>query len=262
MFLSILEKACYNNFIVEDDGKECMPEMKEAMISLIVYFVVCASTALVGHIFIKVPNEVFRKILHGILLGSLIVWTYKFPTWYSAAASAIAFAWIVYPILWIAEHIKGYSEFVTERKSGELKSSLLIVFFMYAVVVAICWGWLNDKTLALASIYAWGFGDAAAALVGKWFGKHKIGGKISHVARKSVEGTAAMFLLSFVCVCSVLISRGGLSAIGLIVTSLVVAAVSAFVELITPNGLDTITCPLAAMTVLLPMVYLFGGFKV
>ena len=236
-----------------------MQEIKEAVISLIIYFAVCASTALVGHIFIKVPNEVFRKILHGILLGSLIIWTDRFPTWQSAAIAAIVFALAVYPFLFLAEHIKGYSEFVTERKQGELKSSLLIVFFMYAVVVTICWGWLDDKLLALASIYAWGFGDAAAALVGKQFGKHKIGGKIDYIAKKSYEGTTAMFTLSFFCVLSVLVSRGGLSVGGLVITSLLVALVSAVVELVTPNGLDTITCPLAAMTVLLPMVHLFGG---
>ena len=37
------------------------------------------------------------------------------------------------------------------------------------------------------------------------------------------------------------------------------AAVSALVELYTPNGMDTFTCPMAAMAVLLPLVALFGG---
>ena len=51
----------------------------------------------------------------------------------------------------------------------------------------------------------------------------------------------------------------GLSPAGCIFSAAGTAAVSAAVELYTPNGMDTITCPLAAMAVLLPLVALFGG---
>ena len=87
---------------------------------------------------------------------------------------AVGFAVLVYPILAFFERYKTFSKLTTERKKGELKSSLLLVFFMYATIVVICWGWVGDKYLVLSSVYAWGFGDAAAAIVGKRFGKHKI----------------------------------------------------------------------------------------
>jgi dolichol kinase len=74
----------------------------------------------------------------------------------------------------LLERIERFSEFITERKKGELKSSLLLVFGMFAFIITICWGLLGDPYLVLASVYAWGFGDAAAALIGKRFGKHKI----------------------------------------------------------------------------------------
>ena len=235
-----------------------MQEFLLGLVSILIYFVVCASSALVLRLTVKVPDEVFRKLLHCILLGSLAVWVTAIPVWWMTAVSAIAFALLVYPLLWLAEGIKGYSKALTERKSGELKSSLLIVFFMFAVVVSICWGWLGDKMLALASIYAWGFGDAVAALIGKRFGKHKIGGKIIN-GRKSVEGTAAMFVVSFFSVFVILLLRGGLPWYACGIVSFFTAAVSATVELFTLNGIDTITCPMAAMAVLLPMVYVFGG---
>ncbi len=111
--------------------------------------------------------------------------------------------------------------------------------------------------LALASIYAWGLGDAAAALIGKRFGKHHFKG--AAISRKSWEGTLAMFAVSFVTVFTLLQFRGGLSPAGCIFSAAGTAAVSAAVELYTPNGMDTITCPLAAMAVLLPLVALFGG---
>lgn len=235
-----------------------MSEFCTGMISIVIYFAVCASGAFLLRITTRVPDEPFRKLLHCILFGSLAVWVHVLPVWWMTAVSAIMFALVVYPILWGAERLKGYSKLVTERKSGELKSSLLLVFFMFALIVSICWGWLGDKLLALASIYAWGFGDAVAALVGKQFGKHKIGGNIIK-GRKSVEGTASMFLVSFVSVFVILMLRGGMAWYACAVTAIVTAAVSAVAELYTLNGIDTITCPLAAMAVLLPMVHIFGG---
>lgn len=64
----------------------------------------------------------------------------------------------------------------------------MLVYTMFAVVVTICWGFFGDKNLALVSLYAWGFGDAAAALIGKKFGKHKIKAPMLD-GKKSYEGT-------------------------------------------------------------------------
>ena len=85
----------------------------------------------------------------------------------------------------LLERIERFSEFITERKKGELKSSLLLVFGMFALIITVCSGLLGDPYLVLASVYAWGFGDAAAALIGKRFGKHKFS-KIS--PNKTIEG--------------------------------------------------------------------------
>ena len=222
------------------------------------YFAVAASVGIVIRLFTPIPNEPFRKLLHLILLGSLAVWVQVYDTWWMAALSAVLFAVAVYPLLALAEHLQGYSELLTERKTGELKRSLLIVFGMFAIVISVCWGWLNDRLLAVASVFAWGFGDAAAALVGKRFGRHKLRGR--HIeGTKSVEGSAAMFIVSFVSVAAVLLLRGGMGAVGCVVTAYVTASVCTVVELYSMGGNDTITCPLAAMAMLLPLVHLFGG---
>ena len=234
-----------------------MTELLHGAGNILVYFLVCATTALVAHALLPIPSEVFRKILHLILLGSLAVWILVFSRWWLSALSAVIFALAVYPLLSLAEHLKGYSALLTERKSGEIKHSLLVVFTMYALVAAVCWGWLDDKLLALASIYAWGLGDAAAALIGKRFGKHRF--KAAAIFRKSWEGTLAMFTVSFVTVFVLLQIRGGLSPAGIFLSAAVTAAAAAATELYTPNGMDTITCPLAAMAALLPLVALFGG---
>lgn len=235
-----------------------MHELIGGMQVILLYFLIAASSALLLRRFVRVPDELFRKLLHFILLGSLLIGTLVFESWYIAAGSALGFAAAVYPVLKLAEHWQGFSHFVTERKSGELKSSLLIVFFMYAVVAAVCWGWLGDKLLVLCSIYAWGIGDAFAALVGKAVGRHALQG--AHIeGRKSVEGTLAMFGASFLSVLLILIVRGGMNWYAYPIIALITAAVSAVVELFSMKGMDTITCPLAAMAVLLPLVHAFGG---
>lgn len=228
------------------------------IITVLLYFVICASTALIIKYFVNVPTEVFRKILHMILLGSLICWVFCFDKWWIAALSSLLFAIIVYPILSWAEHFKRYSSLLTERKGGEIKRSLLIVFTMFSAVISICWGIFDDKLLSLAGIFAWGFGDAAAALVGKKFGRHKLSGK--HIeGTKSVEGTIAMFVVSFISVITVLTFRGNLPIYAYFVISFITAAVSAITELFTKNGNDTITCPFASTATLLLLLHIFGG---
>ncbi|MCQ1530484.1 diacylglycerol/polyprenol kinase family protein [Lutispora saccharofermentans] len=224
---------------------------------LLGYFAVCASGALVLRRLVAVPAEVFRKILHIILLGSIFVWTYAFETWWVSAMAAMIFIAMVFPILVFAERIPGYSELLIERKSGEIKSSLVIVFSMFAVLICVCWGWIGEKYLVIASVFAWGLGDAAAALVGKRFGKHYIEGKLVE-GRKSLEGTLAMFVVSFVSVMGVLLVNGSVEWYGYVPIAAATAAVCAVVELYTKGGMDTLTCPFAAAAILIPLVRLWG----
>lgn len=145
-----------------------MTEFFTGFLTLCIYFAICASCAVLLKLFTPIPKEVYRKLLHFILLGSLPVFVYAYHTWWISALSTLLFAAVVYPVLQFAEHFKGYSALLSERSHGEVKHSLLYVFGMFAAVTAV-------------------------------------------------------------------------------------------VELYTMHGLDTVTCPLAAMAVLLPLVHLFGG---
>lgn len=220
----------------------------------LIYYVLVAGTALTLRRLTRIPDEIFRKLLHCIILGALPVYVYGFPQWWQAVLSCAVFALVVYPILKYFERFSLYSSLTTERKSGELKNSLLVVFSMFAVVITVCWGLLGDRLLVLCCVYAWGFGDAAAALVGKRFGRHKI-----PRSKKSWEGTLSMFGVSFACVLALLLVRGGLALPACTAVALATAAASAATELYTPGGYDTITCPLCATAVMLPLLSLFGG---
>lgn len=226
--------------------------------NVFIYFIIVASLAILCRFLIKIPNELFRKILHTILLGSLLVFVFGFQIWWHAALTCVIFAIVVYPVLIYLERLQHFSEVTTERKKGELKSSLLLVFSMFAIIICICWGWFKDRYLVLAAVYAWGFGDAAAALVGKKFGKHKLNGRYLD-GKKSLEGSIAMFIISVVSVAIVIFFRGGLSNTGYVMLPILTAFVSTLSELYSKEGMDTIICPICSMIILIPLMYLFGG---
>ena len=68
-----------------------------------------------------------------------------------------------------------------------------------------------------------------------------------------------MLITSLISVVVILGFRGGLSLAGNIIIPPIVAIASALAELYSKEGMDTVICPFAAMSVLLPLVYMFGG---
>lgn len=118
---------------------------------------------------------------------------------------------------------------------------LLLVIFQYQ-------GYLPAIACTIG-VLVMGYGDGLAALIGRKWGRRKLqipsGGK-------TWLGTIIMFLVSF------LVAFAGLMTTALPLgtvfgVSLLVATVSAFVEAITPLGLDNLTVPLLA-------AFLVGAF--
>ena len=183
---------------------------------------------------------------------------FAFDTWWISAGFAALLIVMIYPILALAGKIPAFSSFVNERKKGEFKSSMVLALLTVTLSISICWGIFHDKLLTLACVYAWGVGDAFAALIGKQFGRHKI--KLPFAdPRKSWEGSGAMFLSAVVSVLTVLLVRGGLGIGACLLISLLAATATTYVELITKDGMDTVTCPAVAMAVIIPLTKLLGG---
>ena len=226
---------------------------------VLLYFVIAASTAFLLRGFVKIPNEIFRKGLHFLLLFSYLPFAFAFETWWISVLAAVVLGVLVYPALALAERIPGFTAFTTERKHGELKRSMVLAFGMLAFCNTVCWGLLGDKCLTLACMYAWGVGDAFAALIGKKYGKHKIKWKFAD-GRKSVEGSCAMFVTSAIAVAFVLLAHNHLTVPAYIVIPLAGAGAATLVEMTVRDGNDSIYCPMAAMAVMLPLMALFGGF--
>ena len=130
------------------------------------YIAVAVGIMFVARKLITIPDELFRKILHFILLGAYIPLCFAFDKWWMATAFALSLIVILFPALFFAQKLPMFSAFVNERKKGEFKSSMVYAVGMMAFSIAVCWGLFGDKYLVLASIYAWGVGDALAALIG------------------------------------------------------------------------------------------------
>ncbi len=224
----------------------------------LLYIAFAACIMITIRILCKIPDEFFRKILHLILLGAYIPLVFAFDTWWMAAIFALSLMVILFPILLFIEKNPKFSSFVNERKKGEFKSSMVLAVGMMALSVTVCWGIFNDKHLVLASIYAWGVGDAFAALVGKNFGKHKIKWKLAD-NKKSIEGSLTMFICALVSVLSVLIVRGGIDFTFSLIIAVLAATVCTIAEMCAKNGLDTVICPAVAMIVIIPSVIFLGG---
>ncbi len=104
---------------------------------------------------------------------------------------------------------------------------------------------------------AWGFGDAAAALVGKSIGRRRIlHPRIE--GTKTYEGTLAMYVTAGLAIFFTLLIYAGQSWYVSLAVALLVAPVCAVVELFSSRGMDTLTVPLTAGFAILPLMSLFS----
>ena len=205
-------------------------------------FLLPAVAALLAvHVWGHVPREVFRKLLHMVAFFSAPVIMHAAARWQVAVLVLVLFGAVVWPILVLAERIPQYADLFVERHTHEVRRSLLILFWGNAAVVAMCWGLCGRPLTAVASILMWGFGDAAAALVGKRFGRHHVRLPLAD-QKKTWEGSGAMLAVA---------TLVGLVVLGLRPQVLFAALLGAYVELVTHRGYDTITVPVSVAAVLL-----------
>lgn len=207
----------------------------------------------------NLPFELTRKLYHLVITLSIFPLVTVFSEWYAAVLAVFVFVLVVYPILRVVEHTSAYQRIAVERKGGEFKSSLMIVQLSMALLIFLFWGLMGAswKYIAVVAVMAWGLGDAAAALVGRAIGRHRIQHPRIQGA-KTYEGTLAMYFTAALAVFLTLLIYGGHPWHVSLTTALVVAPVSAMVELFTNRGLDTLTVPVSTGLAVLSWMLLFS----
>jgi phytol kinase len=229
---------------------------------LVLYYVVfLAIIPVVLKVRVDAPPEIVRKFQHVAYALSIFLLLDLFSSWYIAIGAASALVVVAYPVLYLTEKTALYKRLLVERRSerGELRRQLLLVQLSFAILILIFWGVLGThwQYLAGVAVMGWGFGDAAAALVGKALGRRRIIHSMVEGA-KTREGTLAMIICAGTALFLSLIFYGGLPWHTSLVLALIVAPVCGIVELFSRRGVDTITVPLAAGALLLPLIYLFS----
>lgn len=228
----------------------CMLEFSEyvffsAVLLVIIYLV-----------FRKLPSYIFRKLLHMVAFTSLVEMTLEAGEWYIASLTALLFASLIFPVLQTLENHEWYKRLFVEKKRGEVKKSLVLLFGMYALLVALCWGLLGKRYVAVTSVLMWGVGDAAAAIFGRTFGRHRTGLKFADGA-KTWEGSAAMLVFSFLAGVAAMLLSGTGEWQRIVFYPLLAAPFASYTELLSKNGDDTVTVPLVTAAVISLVSFIF-----
>ena len=203
----------------------------------------------------RLPSFIFRKLLHVVAFTCVSLMILAARSWQAAALASVFIAAVIYPLLTAAEHEAWYPRLLVEKKPGEIKKSMLMLFLMFAALIAVCWGVFGKPYLAATAILMWGTGDAAAALVGVPFGKHKVRSKLTD-GKKSWEGSAAMFIVSLTAGAGMLTLAQGLALPRALPMSFAAALLGTATELFSPSENDTVTVPTAVAAALLLLIHL------
>jgi phytol kinase len=232
-------------------------------ILLAYYLIVCVLIPTAFKAWLGIPTELVRKSQHVAYSLSIFILLKLFSSWYVATGAAFILVLVAYPALILIERTRIYRKWFVDRENrgGELRKQLLFVQLTFAVLLFIYWGLLGTRwhyVIAVA-VMAWGFGDAAAALIGKAFGKRRVIHKWIEGA-KTYEGTIAMILVSGAALFLTLFLYAGKPWYVSLIAAIIVAPVSGVVELFSRRGMDTLWVPLAAAGLIMPLMYLFSFF--
>ncbi len=228
-------------------------DVLDCLATLIMYIIPCILIAFPIRLFTKIPSFVFRKILHMIAFTCITVMLLAAANWQAAALTSVLIAVLVYPLLAVFEHEPWYGRIFVQKTPGEIKRSLLKLFLMFAALITAAWGIMNKPHAAAAAILMWGQGDAAAALIGIPFGRHKVMFPPVN-GKKSWEGTCGNLVVSFLTGMILLYLYYHYPLGRYFAASLTGAAAGAFTELISSSEWDTVTVPAVILAVMLVML--------
>jgi len=221
------------------------------------YLYIIVSILITGKIKNRLPQNLSRKFLH-IMIGNFIfiipftsfnTFPLNFP--FFVAAPFILLTFLVSP----SSPVKGLTQKISSLGDvtfGGHTYGLVFYAISYTILAAF---FSNQPWIIAAGIIPLAYGDAAASIVGLKWGKHQF----NICAKKSVEGSIAMFM---VCFFGLLISLPffaylyPISIINFITASLCAGVIATLLEALTPRGLDNIAVPiLSALTFL----FIMGG---
>jgi phytol kinase len=215
-------------------------------IILVAYYIGAASgIALLDHLTFG-EREWIRKGYHLLYSFSIFIYMYLFKDWYISLIALIVITLIAILVLKIAERIPLLMKLSISRSSAarEVILQMLYIHCVFIVfIVVFQFLWKQPVYHAVVGTIIWGFGDAAAALSGKYFGKNHYFIPLFS-SKKTLEGSTGFIIISFIPCFILLYFASPYNLLStLLVTAILVFAAS-IIEALSRKGLDTITIPL------------------
>jgi dolichol kinase len=238
-----------------------MPEIEIASFTLYVsYYAFCALCCICFKTATSPPDELLRKTYHVLVALSVFPVLYLFDSWQSAAAAIVVLTAFVYPVMTLSKSNEFYKRMIVERAPGEARRQIIYAHLVLLALVTLFWGALGSdwKFVVLASMLAWGFGDSAAALVGRRFGRAHVKNRFVDEA-KTLEGFLAMLAVSLLVITVCLLLGSTMSPARCLSVALVSSIVGAIAEIVTKGGKDTLSVPAATSAAVFVAVMVTGG---
>lgn len=236
-----------------------LQEMLHGGAIFLLYFIIALAVLVPVRLLVRMPREIFRKALHIVCVCSIFILLHAFASWQAAMLFSLVFAVLLYPLIRWLGRFPRVMEVLVQRGPGELSFSLMLAYCMFAALIAVFWGLLGEawKFVIPVSVMTWGLGDAAAALIGKAFGRHPVPFRFTR-GRKTREGSLAMFAFS---VLAIFVSMRGYTQFGwplCLGAALIGAAVATVAEAASDGRWDTLTVPVSTAISVFLMVGALG----
>ena len=215
---------------------------------LAAFLVPCIGILIPVRLLTGIPSFIFRKLMHTAAFVGTALLMLKGRNWQAVSLTFALAAVGAFVVLSVLEKEEWYGHLLVQKSVGEVRRGLTMYFAMAAILVALCDGLLKQPGIAAVSILMWGAGDAAAALIGIPFGKHKV--KLTG-SRKSWEGSMAMLTVSFTIGLCMLLLIQKVPLQKALLSVFVGALLGTATELFSPSEYDTITVPVVIAAALI-----------
>jgi len=209
-------------------------------------------SALVAYVVLLAALEGARRVAHvtedvtrKLYLAGIATWS----VWAVQAGQSDSAATVY---LWVAALAYLSFRFGWLHAIEDDGPSLGSVFLPLSGALLFTWFRSESAYIAAAGMLACGFGDSAAALVGRRTGTRKY--RMTSSTR-SMEGTLAMFLAGGLVLTPVLAVVGGLGWHQAMAFALITSTVAASIEAVSVYSTDNLTVPIATAATLATLVH-------
>lgn len=200
----------------------------------------------------EIASQYFtRKLIH-LSLAPIFLFTFLFYSgeWFSPwIAVTVPTIYFIAILLINLEIIKLSQLTTTMSRSGDPRELLRgIAYYLVVVIIVSIIGWTSYplmswySPLSIFVISILAVGDGLADIIGRMVDRFKF--KI--LAEKSIPGSVAMFVSSFVA-CFVFLAVFGYDALSMAFLTFIIVGIATIVEAFSPGELDNITVPLTTV---------------